>query len=223
MKRTLVVLADEAFGLTRPLPGGDEFQTDLVEAALKDILKVCQEVQPGPGSPPPHLLLVYPDRRDWHAQIAANYWLLVPQMGLNLAQRLDNVLLLLAPAPDDETIFLGVRTPHLTARALQHAFIALGQRGTCLGPTPDGGAYALGIKGRWPTGVLQQVRWHEPEASEDLKRLFRRLQIGVALLDEMAPLVAPTHVGELTGARPAIDRPALPFLKQIARKRGLIH
>lgn len=221
MKRTLVVLADHGFGLTGPLPPGDEFQTELVEAALKDTLRLCQDVTPTPGTPPLHLLLAYPDRRDWHSQIAANFWLLVPQMGLNLAQRLDNVLLFLAPAPDDETLILGLRTPHLTPRAVQHAFVALGQRGACVGPTPAGEAYALGLRGRWPTGVLQQVRWDEREAVADLKRALRRLNVGLALLEEMEPVTGEAQVCALANERPAIDQPTIPFLKQLARKWSL--
>jgi len=135
-----------------------------VEASLKDTVAVCQEFRPGPGAPPPSWLLAYPDRREWYSQITADYWLLVPQMGATLAQRLDNLLLFLAPGAEDETLIVGLRTPQLSTRDLHHAFIALGQRGACVGPTGAGGVYALGIRGRWPTGVLQQVRWHERSA-----------------------------------------------------------
>jgi len=221
MKRTLVILADRTFGLTHPLPPEDEFQAELVEAALKDTVAVCQGVSFGPGSPTPSWLLAYPDRRDWYARVAADYWLLVPQMGATLAQRLDNVLLFLAPAPDDETLFLGVRTPQLSARDLQHAFIALGQRGACLGPTPAGGVYALGIRGRWPTGVLQQVRWDQPAAEADVRRLFRRLRLGVAVLDALEVVTAAPQVRQLVGEGLEIDRRVMPFLEQLTRKLGL--
>jgi glycosyltransferase A (GT-A) superfamily protein (DUF2064 family) len=221
MKRTLVILADRTFGLTGPLPAADELQGQLVEAALKDTVAVCQGVSFGPGSPAPSWLLAYPDRREWYARIAADYWLLVPQMGTTLAQRLDNALLFLAPDPEDETLFIGLRTPQLSARDLQHAFIALGQRGACLGPTTAGGVYALGIRGRWPTGLLQQVRWDEPAAEADVRRLFRRLRVGVAVLDQMEALADVTQVRQLIGERPGIDLQATPFLEQLTRKLGL--
>ena len=220
MKRTLVLLADPTLGLTGPAPAGDDFQAQLVEAGLKDTLAVCHEVHPGSGSPPPGLVLAYPDRRDWYAQVAPQYWLLVPQMGANLAQRLDNILLFLSPTPEDETLILGPRTPHVAARDLQHAFIALGQRGACLGPTLSGGVYALGIRGRWPTGVLQQVRWQAAAAASDLRRLFRKLRLGIAMLDKLEALSDPAQVARVVDERLAIDRPALPFMKQLARRLG---
>ncbi len=222
MKRTLAILADQTFGLTEPLPAADGFQSELVEASLKDTVAVCQEFRPGPGAPPPSWLLAYPDRREWYSQITADYWLLVPQMGATLAQRLDNLLLFLAPGAEDETLIVGLRTPQLSTRDLHHAFIALGQRGACVGPTGAGGVYALGIRGRWPTGVLQQVRWHERTAVADLRRLFRRLHVGVGVLDEREALCEAAQVQRLIGDRPAIDRQATPFLQQLARKLGLV-
>jgi glycosyltransferase A (GT-A) superfamily protein (DUF2064 family) len=175
-------------------------------------------VRPGAGAALPQLHLVYPDRRDWYAQVTTGSWLLVPRLGSTLAQCLDNALLFVAPEPDDETLFLGVRTPHLTTRALEHALIGLSQRGACLGPTPSGGIYAVGIRGRWPTGVLQQVRWHDGHAVADLRQVFRRLKIGVALLEEMQPLAAPVHVRELVASRSVAERDPTPFLDQLVRK-----
>lgn len=222
MKRTLIILADKTFGLTGASPTDDDFQSRLVEASLKDTVAVCQQVGHTPAAAPaPHLVLAYPDRRDWHSHIAADFWLLVPQMGATLAQRLDNLLLFIAPAPEDETLIVGLRTPQISARDLEHAFIALGQRGACLGPTRAGGVYALGIRGRWPTGVLQQVPWNEPGALSGARRLFRSLRIGLALLDEREAVVQPTQVCDLIAENPAIDRPATPFLKQLARTVGL--
>src|SRR3989304_2268914 len=155
MKRILVVVADDTFGLIEPFPPQDDCRAQLSEATFKDTLALCQSLTLGPGWPPPNLVLAYSGNREWYARCAANYWLIVPQMGTTLAQRLDNLL-------------IGPRPPQLEHRALQHAFIALGQRGACLGPTPEGGIYAIGIRGRWPAGVLQQVRWHDRHAMIDL-------------------------------------------------------
>ena len=49
MKRTLVVLADRAFGLTGPLPPDDDFQAQVLEAVLKDSLALYQRLDFGPG------------------------------------------------------------------------------------------------------------------------------------------------------------------------------
>ena len=221
MKRTLVVLADGAFGLTAPLPLDDEFQAALLEAALKDTLTLCQKLDFGPGWAPPQCVLSYSGDRDWHAQRAGVTWLLVPQMGLTLSQKLDNLLIALTPEPDDETLFLGPRTPHLALRDLQHIFIALHQQGTGVGATAAGGIYALGIRGRWPTGVLQQVRWQEPQAVHDVQQAFRRLRVGVAMLEEANPLADREALLRLLDDVPACDVQAFPFLKSMARKTGL--
>ena len=221
MKRTLVILADPAFSLIEPLPPGDDFQAQLLEAALKDSLALWQQLDFGPGWPAPSLALSYPGDRKWYAQRASGSWLLVPQMGLTPAQRLDNGLIMLSPEPDDETLILGPRTPHLTLRDLQHAYIALHQQGTCVGPTPAGGVYALGVRGRWPTGALQRVRWHAKQAVHDAQQAFRKLHAGVALLEVVQPLAGPEDVLQLLTDVPAYDRHAFPFLKSMARQAGL--
>jgi glycosyltransferase A (GT-A) superfamily protein (DUF2064 family) len=218
MKRTLLIVADPDFGLTEPLASPDALQGQLVEAGLKDTIARCDAVRPGAAATLPQLHLVYPDRRDWYAQITSGSWLLVPRLGSTLAQCLDNALLFVAPEPEDETLFVGVRTPHLTTRAFEHALIGLSQRGACVGPTPSGGVYAVGIRGRWPTGVLQQVRWHDGHAAADLRHVFRQLRIGVALLEEMQPLTAASHVQELVASHSARDRDPTPFLDQLARR-----
>lgn len=216
MKRVLVVVADTTFGLTEPLPPEDGSQTDLIEAALKDTLGICQDLSFGPGWDPPELVLCYSGDRARYAPLLANYWLLVPQMGSSPAQRLDNILIVLAPDPDDEILFIGVRTPQLEPRALQHAFIGIAQRGACLGPTARGGVYAIGIRGRWPTGVLEQVRWHDPRAMGDLQRVFRRLKLGLAILEETDPLQTCEEATDAIREMPPCDRDNLPFLRNLA-------
>jgi glycosyltransferase A (GT-A) superfamily protein (DUF2064 family) len=221
MKRTLIVLADPAFGLIEPLPPGDDFQAQLVEAALKDSLALWQGLDFGPGFPLPALMLAYTGDRQWYAPRASGSWLLVPQMGLSTGQRLDNLLIMLTPEPEDETLFLGMRTPQLTLRDLQRAFIALHQQGTCLGATPAGGVYALGVRGRWPTGLLAPVHWHAPQSAGDVQRSLRKLKVGVAPLEAVEPLVSREDVVKLLTDVPAYDGHAFPFLKSMARQAGL--
>jgi hypothetical protein len=218
MKRVLVVLADYTFGLTQPLPTHEAPDRQMWEAALKDTIALCQDLDPGPGAPVPDLVLAYTGDRSWHSQIAPNYWLLVPQMGATLTQVLDNLLIFLSPQPDDEVLILGPRTPHLNPRALAQAYIALGQRGACLGATPAGGVYALGIRGRWPSGVMADVRWTEGSAAAEVTRVFRRLKLGLALLEELEPGAELRQILTLADEPPIVDRRPIPFLRQLGRK-----
>lgn len=220
MKRRLAIVADTSFGLVASSGGGDDLQDQLTAAALKDSLQLCQDVQFGPGGTP-ELLLAYSGARDFYARIAPQYCLLVPQMGMTLAQVLDNLMIFLAPDPDDITLIIGPRTPHLGPQALQRAFAGIQEQGAGVGATPAGNVYAIGFRGRWPAGVLGRVRWDSPQAARDVQQTFKRLRVGVAILDKVESLRDTQHAAVVLADIPACDADGLVFLRQLVRKLGI--
>lgn len=141
--------------------------------------------------------MAYAGDRSWYESRTSAHWLLVPRMGANLAQCLDNALILLDAQPDDQTVFIGASTPHLQPRALHEAFIALGQRQAVLGPSEGGGVYLMGARGRWPCGILASTRWTLPQAQQDVLKAFRRARVSVGLLDELYRLTEEADLGRL--------------------------
>lgn len=221
MKRKLAIVVDSSFGLAAPFGGAGEVQDEFFAAALKDSLQLCQNLQFGPGCKPPDLLLAYSGARDFYARIAPQYCLLVPQMGMTLAQVLDNLLIFLGPEPDDETLIIGPRTPHLGTQALQRAFACVQEQGACLGATPSGQVYAIGFRGRWPAGVLGRVRWDAPQAARDVQQAFKRLHVQTALLEKVESLQDSGQVAGVLAAIPDCDATGLVFLRQLVRKLGM--
>lgn len=188
MKRRLIVVANQELGggdpTAAPLPTGptESLERKLEHGALADTIALAQGLDFGRSMEPPELVFAYRGDRQAYQRLLSSCWLLVPQMGADLAQHLDNLLIVLGAAPDDQTLFLGPATPHLSARALQNAYIALGQRGVALGPEEQRGIYLLGVTGRWPCGILSKVRWPTRHAQGDLCNAFRRAHLSVSLL-----------------------------------------
>ncbi|MEI6503343.1 MAG: DUF2064 domain-containing protein [Armatimonadota bacterium] len=190
MKRTLVVMPGHdfdgsgGFSSAGAAPGGIPPER-LREVVLRDTVAFAELLHQTPGGVAPELVMAYVGERLWYEQRTSGHWLLVPRMGANLAQCLDNLLISLDARPDDQTVFMGAGTPHLQPRALHEAFITLGQRQAVVGPCEGGGLYMMGAQGRWPCGILANVRWTAPQAQQDLLKIFRRSRVSVGLLDEL--------------------------------------
>ena len=190
MKRTLVVIPGHDLDGSCDLTGGGRPPgagppERLREVVFRDTVAFAELLHQSPGGVAPELVMAYAGDRSWYEQRTSGHWLLVPRMGTDLAQCLDNLLILLDARPDDQTIFIGANTPHLQPRALHEAYITLGQRQAVVGPCESGGLYLLGARGRWPCGILANVRWTTPQAQQDLLKVFRRARVGVGLLDEL--------------------------------------
>lgn len=188
MKRRLIVLSSHGAAGTPAAAGGkadsgSEFTARLAQATLIDTITLAQTLDFGRSMEPPELVFAYRGDRMAYQRLLSNFWLVVPQMGSDLAQHLDNLLIVLGVAPDDQTVFIGTETPHLPIRALQNAYISLGQHNIVLGPAESGGTHLLGVTGRWPCGILAQVRWHDRAAEQDLRKAFGRAHMSVSLLE----------------------------------------
>lgn len=199
MNRRIVVIAEQDLGLAElPCDQEPELAGVFRELLLKDTIALCQSLNLGPLETPPALVLAYGQDRMWYQQRVSGFWLLLPQMGNTLAQCLDNVLIALAPAPDDETIFLGCRAPHLPTRVLQHTFSALSRFDSVIGPCERAGIYLLGVRGRWPAGILGEVQWAGTRTANDLRKKLTRARLGCGMLDKTYPLMGLDDVRRLT-------------------------
>ena len=88
-----------------------------------------------------------------------------PQGGGDLGHRLERVL---AGATQARPVLVvGSDVPRLTARAVQDALDRLAEVDVVLGPSPDGGYWAIGASRPPPAGWLDGVRWSSPNALED--------------------------------------------------------
>lgn len=183
MNRRLVVVADRN---ARPVfcPGDlSTEQPGLSETLFKDTLALSGLLHAGTPDAP-ELVLAYYGERAWYQHRASSYWLLLPQMGSTVAQCLDNILIALAPEPDDETLFLGTRTPHLPCRLLEQAFDGLARFDAIVGPCEQGGVYLMGVRGRWPTGCLAEVDWQGQRVLPELRQALRRTRLNYAVMDK---------------------------------------
>jgi len=190
MKRTLVVIPghdlDGSRGLsdTEMAPGAGLCER-LREVVFRDTVAFAESLPQALGGVELELVMAYAGDRAWYEQRTSAQWLVVPRMGTDLAQCLDNMLIMLDAHQDDQTIFIGANTPHLQPTALHEAYISLGQRQAVVGPCEGGGLYLLGARGRWPCGILANVRWTTAHAQQDVLKVFRRSRVSVGLLDEV--------------------------------------
>ena len=123
-----------------------------------------------------------------------------PQGDGDLGERLERAASR-ALAAASWVLLLGTDSPGLPRAHLAEAVRALASPGgpdAVLGPTRDGGYYALGAL-RLPAGALDGVRWSSPAARADTRAGLERAGLSVALLpgwfdvdeaDDLAALVA---------------------------------
>lgn len=125
------------------------------------------------------VLAVSPDAeglasRVWPAPLAR--W---PQGRGDLGARMARAFRAMPPGP---VLIVGADIPDLTAAHVAACFRLLGRHEAVLGPAPDGGYWAIGLKrgGRAvPAGVLRGVRWSSPHALADTLASLGPLDCGL--------------------------------------------
>ncbi len=67
------------------------------------------------------------------------------------------------------TVLIGSDIPGITRRHIADALNALGQAPSVIGPAPDGGFWLVGLghPQRAPKGLLENVRWSNPQTLAD--------------------------------------------------------
>lgn len=211
-KRLLVMMAKQ------PEPGHTKTRLspplNLVEAAtlyrcfLQDKLSIMQTIEIAR----PAIAYSPQEARGYFEQFAPDV-LLVPQLGENLAQSLCNVFEVTLSMGFEQVLAIDGDSPDLPAPYLREAFHALDDRqvDVALGPTDDGGYYAIGMRRLHTTlfdvemstpsvyvdtlaqaeraglKVASLARWYDVDRPEDLQRLQGSLASGAA---ERAPATA---------------------------------
>ena len=82
----------------------------------------------------------------------------LPQRGRNFGERMSAAFADVFSLGFESVAAVGLDAPGLTAKELQGAFFALERGAVALGPTPDGGAYLIGLR-EHDQELLEGVRW----------------------------------------------------------------
>ena len=202
---TVAVLAKE------PLPGrvktrlcppySPDQAARLAAAALDDTLDVVAE------SAVEHRTLVLDgDPAAW----GRPGWVVLPQRGRGLAERLANALLDAGRTPDGPVLLIGMDTPQLRPGQLESAAAALMISDAVLGPATDGGFWAIGVHGPHP-GLCAGVPMSRPDTGHRQLARMRALGLDPVLLEEL------TDVDDAESARAAVAlAPRTRFAKLVA-------
>lgn len=204
-KRLLIMMAKQpksAQTKTRLSPPLDPVKAAaLYRCFLQDKLSVMQTIEIA------RLAIAYSpqEARGYFEKFAPNV-LLIPQRGENLAQSLCNIFEVTLGMGFDQVLAIDGDSPDLPASYLMQAFHALDdfQVDVALGPTDDGGYYAIGMRRLHRTvfdvemstpsvyvETLAQAegaglkiaslrRWYDVDRPEDLERLQSSLASGAA-------------------------------------------
>lgn len=179
MKRALIVVAK------RPEPGrtktrlcpplSEEQASALYECFLKDTLAVAHALVGAER----FLAFTPSDQMDYFRPLAPDFGLL-PQVGHNLGERLDNALTCCLAGGFDRAVIASSDSPTLTAGHLAAAFEALDEADVVLGPCSDGGYYLIGLRRPNPS-LLRGVRMSTHEVLRDTVALAEAGGLSVAL------------------------------------------
>lgn len=151
-----------------------------------------------------------PERRPEFEALAAEAWLLEPQISGDLGRRMRHYFDSAFAAGAKRVVLIGSDAPTLPADYLETAFERLAAYPVVLGPASDGGYYLVGAADRSPpifdsiswsqstvfaetVAALETARleystlpgWYDVDRQDDLKRLHDELRAGK---DSSAPL-----------------------------------
>lgn len=111
-------------------------------------------------------------------------WDTVAQRGDGLAERLTNAYLDTALA-DVATLLIGMDTPQVTPALLEAAIAALEHADAALGPTTDGGWWAMALREPRHAHVLRAIPMSTSRTAALTTAALHRLGLNVATLDEL--------------------------------------
>lgn len=123
------------------------------------------------------------------------------QRGATFGERLLNALSDTEARGYTEILVVAGDVPGLSARTLSEAFEALALGRVVLGPSPDGGAYLLGLSAGdvAARAVLGLVRWQTAHVALDLVRLLHAERRAVALLGALTDIDRRADLGLALG------------------------
>ena len=113
------------------------------------------------------VLAVAPDAEGLATPIWGNHLARMPQGGGDLGARMGRVFQNLRAGP---TIIIGADIPNITPALIADGFHKLGNNHAVLGPAPDGGYWAIGLRQGAkppPQHLFENVRWSTEHAMAD--------------------------------------------------------
>lgn len=160
--------------LTPPLTPAQA--AELYESFLLDTLDIARAV-------PDVTRLIYyaPDEAAAYFAKLAPDFLLTPQAGLNLGERLDHVLTRCLRAGFQRVVVMDSDSPTLPPAYVAQAFHDLSDHDVVLGSCHDGGYYLIGLTQPQPR-LLRDVQMSQPHVLRDTLALAEQAQLHVALL-----------------------------------------
>lgn len=160
--------------LTPPLTPAQA--AELYESFLLDTLDIARAV-------PDVTRLIYyaPDEAAAYFAKLAPDFLLTPQAGLNLGERLDHVLTRCLRAGLQRAVVMDSDSPTLPPAYVAQAFHDLSDHDVVLGPCDDGGYYLIGLT-QPQLLLLRDVQMSQPHVLRDTLALAEQARLRVALL-----------------------------------------
>jgi hypothetical protein len=212
MKNALLVIAK------RPMPGQTKTRltpplspaqaAELYEHFLKDTLDLARQV-----TNVTRLIAYAPiGAEDYFAQLAPDY-ALVPQIGNDLGERLDNALTQCLNNGFAHAVIMDSDSPTLPARFIADAFDALNDADVVLGPCDDGGYYLIGLKHPQPR-LLRQVKMSTPNVLRDTLAIAREENLRVALIEKWFDVDTVTELEHLRKELRAVQNGTAPHTRQ---------
>ena len=105
------------------------------------------------------------------------------QRGVDLGARMLNCIKELSARSHDRILLLGSDSPTLPIAHVEQAFATLDRTDAVLGPTDDGGYYAVGCR-RPDTRMFAGVTWSSEDTLRETEAAFRSCELSVSLLPE---------------------------------------
>ena len=118
------------------------------------------------------------------------------QLGLNLGERLENILRMRMENNYPEVIFIGTDCPSLESSTIEEAIKILQHKDVVVGPTLDGGYYLLGFSSYVPC-ILKGISW------------------GTSKVYQQTLVILEKHLIQWTGLAPKSDLDTFENLKEL--------
>lgn len=124
-------------------------------------------------------LAVSPDYEGLASRVWPAHLPRLPQGAGDLGNRMGRLLRSAPPAP---VLIIGADIPAIRPHHIAHAFGLLGRHEAVLGPAPDGGYWAVGLKrpSIAPARMFEAVRWSSEHALSDTMRSLCPARLALA-------------------------------------------
>lgn len=105
------------------------------------------------------------------------------QSGHDLGARMLHALHAVHDSHADPVLLIGSDLPDLPSSRIDQAFLALREVAACIGPSPDGGFYLVGISHALPEDIFADVVWGSGSVLEQTLDNFRRASHFLTLIE----------------------------------------